>query len=232
MSEEQPNSRPDEPLFLVPPVVPVFAAVFVVAHAALQWAPPAYAAWAYQTLALVPARFLASDVWVVGLGFATLLTHALLHADWMHVSVNAALVLAAAGPVYRNCGLVGLIVLFSLCTIAGGAAHLAVYWGSNVTVIGASGGAAGLMAAALRYRTRRLSRGELVSPIARSPVLPFTTFWIGLNAAFFIWDSVGGGFASGLATIAHIFGYLAGLFLAPLLVRGARPQPWPAVDRR
>jgi membrane associated rhomboid family serine protease len=226
MSDDPPISRPEEPIFLVPAIVPIFAGTFVAVHAALSWAPPGYSAWAYQTLSLVPVRFLAADPWLVALAFGNLLTHSLLHADWMHVLVNGALILAAAGPVYRNCGLAGLIVMFSLSTIAGGLGHVAVYWGESVSVIGASGGAAGLMAAALRYRTRRLSRGEIVSPISRSPVLPFTIFWISLNAAFFIWDSIGGGFASGLATIAHIFGYLAGLFLAPILVRGARPQPW------
>ena len=228
MSGEPPLGRLDEPLFLVPSAVPIFAGVFVAIHAALQWAPVGYSQWAYQTLSLVPAKFLVDDTSVVALSFANLLTHALLHADWMHVLVNSALILAAAGPVQRNCGLFGLVVLFATCAIAGGIGHVAFYWGQTVTVIGASGGAAGLMAAALRYRTRRLSQGEIVAPISRSPVLPFTIFWIGLNAAFYIWDSIGGGFASGLASIAHIFGYLAGLFLAPLFVRGVRPKSWPS----
>lgn len=227
MSGDSTPDRPEEPLFLVPPAVPLFAVTFIVIHAALQWSPSGYAAWAYQTLSLVPVRFLAADGSMVALAVANLFTHALLHANWMHVLVNAALILAAAGPVQRNCGISGLLILFAICAIAGGIGHVAIYWGQSVTVIGASGGAAGLMAAALRYRTRRLSHGEIVAPISRSPVLPFTIFWIGLNAAFFVWDSLGGGFASGLATIAHIFGYLAGLLLAPVVVRGVRPRSWP-----
>ena len=84
-----------------------------------------------------------------------------------------------------------------------------------------------LIGAALRYRARRLSQGEIVAPITRPPVITFTWLWIGLNAAFFLWDQLGGGFVTGLASIAHIGGYVAGLFLAGILVKGARPQSWP-----
>ncbi len=221
------RGSPAEPLFLVPWPVPAFAGVFLAIHAVLAIAPIGWRAWAFATLPLVPQRFLAESGELVGLAFANLLTYAFLHYDWFHVLLNVALLLAAAGPVMRNCGVLRLWLMFALCAIAGGVLHVVVYWNEAATVVGASAGAGGVIAAALRYRTRKLSQGEIVAPIDRGPVAGVTVFWIGLNLAFFLWDRLGGGSLSGIATMAHIGGFVAGLFLAPVLVRGARAQAWP-----
>ncbi len=220
------RAQEGEPLLLVPWPVPAFALAFVAIHLALEFAPPAYVDWSYYTFALTPTRFTSGDGDLVALGFAELLTHGFLHFGWWHLLINVTLIMAAAGPVYRNCGLVGMWLLFALSVVAGGAAHVLIYWGEPLPVLGASGGAAGLIGAALRYRTRRLAQGEIVAPIMRPPVSTFSLFWLGINAALFLWDSFGSGAVSGYATIAHIGGYLAGLFLAPVLVRGARPRQW------
>lgn len=226
MSQDFPP-RSSEPLFLVPWQVPAFAGLFIAIHALIVFAPPYWQDWAYTSFALVPGLFLTGDPARTWLSVADLLTYGFLHLDWIHVLVNCALLLAAAGPVQRNCGTVGMFVLFCLCTIAGGVAHVAVHWGESNPVIGASAGAAGLIAAALRYRARRLSQGEIVAPISRPPVITMTYVWIGINAAFFLWDKLGGGIVTGFASIAHIGGYVAGLFLASVFVKGARPKPWP-----
>lgn len=221
------RGAPQEPLFLVPWPVPAFAGVFLGIHAVLFVAPLGWKAWAFAYLPLVPQRFLAESNELLGLAFGNLLTYGFLHYDWFHVLLNVALLLAAAGPVMRNCGVVRLWLMFALCTIAGGVLHVLVYWNEPANVIGASAGAGGVIAAALRYRTRKLSQGEIVAPIDRGPVLAVTIFWVLLNFAFFLWDRLGGGSLSGLATMAHIGGFLAGLFLAPVMVRGARAQTWP-----
>lgn len=227
MTHEFPPPRTAEPLFLVPWQVPAFAGLFIALHAITVFAPIGWKAWAYSSLSLVPAMFLTGDPGRTALAFADLLTYGFLHFDWIHVIVNCALLMAAAGPVQRNCGTLGMVLLFALSTIGGGIAHVMVHWGEANPVIGASAGAAGLIGAALRYRARRLSLGEIVAPVTRPPVITFTYLWIGLNAAFFLWDKLGGGVVTGLAAVAHIGGYLAGLFLAGLLVKGARPRAWP-----
>lgn len=219
--------RRGESLFLVPWPVPAFAGVFLAIHAVLAVVPYAWKGWAFSTFQLVPIRFLSDQPDVVALSAANLLTYSLLHSDWIHVLFNVALLLAAAGPVMRNCGAVRLWLMFALCVVAGGICHVLAYWGESAAVIGASAGAAGIIAAALRYRTRQLSKGEIVAPITRGPVAAFSLFWLGLNGAFFIWEHLGGTPIGGMATAAHIGGYVAGLFLAPLMVRGARAQTWP-----
>jgi membrane associated rhomboid family serine protease len=225
VSRYDPPERLGEPLFLVPWPVPAFAFSFVVIHAVLQFGPFELKEFAYLNFPLVPVRFLDTEHLLSAL--PTLVTYAFLHYDWFHVLVNVVLLLAAAGPVMRNCGVLRMWLLFLACSAGGALLHLAIFWGQPESVIGASGGAAGIIAAALRYRTRRLSQGEIVAPITRPPGWIFTLFWIGINLMFFIWDQIGGGAVSGYATMAHIGGYLAGLFLAPVFVRGARPAPWP-----
>ena len=227
MSHDFPPPRPSEPLFLVPWQVPAFAGLFITLHAVVTFAPIGWKAWAYTSLSLVPSMFLTGDDARTALSVANLLTYGFLHFDWIHVIVNCALLMAAAGPVQRNCGTSGMIILFALSTIGGGLAHLAVHWGEANPVIGASAGAGGLIGAALRYRARRLSQGEIVAPMGRPPVITFTWLWVGLNAAFFAWDKLGGGVVTGIAAIAHIGGYLTGLVLAGVLVKGARPRAWP-----
>ncbi len=219
--------RSGEPLFLVPWPVPAFAFFFVAIHAAVVLAPLAWKGWAFATFALVPLRFLSDQPDMVALATANLLTYGLLHYDWLHVMFNVAMLLAAAGPVMRNCGVLRLWLMFALCVIAGGIVHVLAYWGQPASVIGASAGAAGIIAAALRYRTRKLSMGEIVAPVTRGPVAAFTLFWLGLNGALFLWERLGGATIGGMATAAHIGGFVAGLFLAPVFVRGARAQTWP-----
>lgn len=223
---------PSEPLFLVPWTVPAFAGTFLVIHAVLQISPSSWVNWAYSNLALLPYRFFGGDAVEIAHGVGTLFTYGFLHFDWLHVLVNVVLLMAAAGPVMRNCGVPRTWIMFLLCSAGGGVLHILVYtlisWGEPIAqVVGASGGAAGVIAAALRYRARRLSQGEIVAPAWKPPVLTFTIFWIGINGLLFLWDVIGGGAVSGFATIVHIGGYLAGLFLAPVLVKGARPRTWP-----
>ncbi len=215
--------RGGEPFFLVPTPVLVFAGLFVAIHGALALLPATWRFAVENSGALWP-RLFASEHWQdVAIGSAQLVAHGFLHAGWEHVLINVALLLAAAGQVNRASGPWGLWILFLICVAAGGLAHLAFYWGSDARVIGASGGAGGLLAAALRYRVRDVYEGERAAPISRQPVLGFTIFWIGLNAALYALDRLAI-VPTDFAAIAHIGGYLAGLALAPYFARPQRPR--------
>lgn len=223
-SYDPPPPRSGEPLLLVPAAVPVFGLVFIAIHALLEFAPPVTHETLLLAFAMIPARFASNDVLELAHGAASLVTHGFVHVSWAHVLINTALLFAAAGPVFRNCGAVRLWGLFLICVAAGGIAHLAFYWGAAQPVIGGSAGSAGLIGAALRYRMRRPGDGEIIAPLDRGPVLAFTVFWVGINVALYLWDVSGLGEGSGYATIAHIAGYAAGLFLAPVMMRGIGPR--------
>ncbi len=87
-------------------------------------------------------------------GLLTLISTALLHADWMHVIVNVLVLLVFGAPVARAFGATvtgwGLwMILFLGSVIAGSALYLALATVNSPFVVGASGGVFGLLAAAL-----------------------------------------------------------------------------------
>jgi membrane associated rhomboid family serine protease len=109
--------------------------------------------------ALMPMRFWApagsADVYPDYLsGLLTLLSSGLLHGDWMHVVVNAAMLVWFGVPVARALGPGAAawgywMLVFAGSVIAGCAVYLALADSSGPYLIGASGGTSGLIAAAL-----------------------------------------------------------------------------------
>jgi membrane associated rhomboid family serine protease len=242
---DEEREHPGEPFFLADKTVIVFASVFVVIHGLLWAAPEAWRAYAIYFGQLWPGGFFQPHWQDVALSFANLFTHAFLHRDWMHVGFNAVFILAAAGPVHKAAGTRGLLLFFLVCVLAGALAHLALvgahnaicpWWNASFApqsvciqtdsrLVGASAGASGLIAAAIRYRFADSYAGETVAPVFRKQVAMVSAVFIGMNLALFAWDASSIGAASGIAAIPHIAGYLAGLFLAPSFVRRGRGRP-------
>lgn len=135
------------------------AALLLLLHLAFTLAPPAQQNELTWTFALAPQRFWApagsGDVYPDYVsGLLTLLSSGLLHADWMHVIVNAAMLVWFGVPVARALG-PGVaawgywMLLFAGAVIAGSAFYLALTDDSGPYLIGASGGTSGVIAAAL-----------------------------------------------------------------------------------
>jgi len=119
-------------------------------------------------------------------------------------------------------------LMFFAVTAAGGAlAHLVVYSGENVPMVGASAAISGFMAAAIRFAFQRGGPLRLIGnnqdDAYRVPALPllavlrdmrvlvFLGVWFGLNLLFGI-GSIGlDGAEQAIAWQAHIGGFLAGL---------------------
>ncbi|HEY0053072.1 MAG TPA: rhomboid family intramembrane serine protease, partial [Caulobacteraceae bacterium] len=125
---------------------------------------------------LVPA-----DLWagrIVGL-----FTSLGLHGDWRHVGLNALGVLVFGTPVARRLGesargALSLLAFFVLCGLLAGLAFAAMNPATQAPVIGASGGAFGLIGAATRLMGRP---GSAPAPLFSRPVLLMSAAWIGTN---------------------------------------------------
>ncbi len=135
------------------------AALLLALHLAYTLATPAQQIEATWNFALAPQRFWApagsGDVYPDYVsGLMTLLSSGLLHADWMHVIVNAAMLVWFGVPVARALG-PGVaawgywMLLFAGAVIAGSAFYLALTDNTGAYLIGASGGTSGVIAAAL-----------------------------------------------------------------------------------
>jgi membrane associated rhomboid family serine protease len=178
-----------------------------------------------ENYAFIPARFSAAVAQgLAPSGFINLavsfVSYIFLHGDFTHVGINSLWLLVFGPIVARRLGSLGFLLFFLFCGIAAALVHLAVYWGSTMAVVGASGGVSGLMAAGMRIVYGRMfgdARG--LAPVFSKPILAFSAVWVVANI-------VGGVLRLGvtddltlIAWVAHLGGYFAGLTMIAVFER-------------
>ncbi|MFD2142184.1 rhomboid family intramembrane serine protease [Ancylobacter oerskovii] len=226
-----------QPIFNVPAVIVVLVALLVAIQLVRQLVGEELDVEILALFAFIPARFDATvfadgvlpggsgaDVW-------TFVTYAFLHADFMHVGINALWLLAFGSPVARRFGAGRFLVFFLFTAAAGAGLHLLTHAGEPIPMIGASAAVSGCMAAALRfmfatdgYAAWRADTAQHAAHMPAPPlgrvlrdrrVISFVAVWFAINIAFGL--GAPSGIASGsVAWEAHIGGFLAGLFAFPL----------------
>jgi membrane associated rhomboid family serine protease len=198
-----------EPMFNAPWTAVALVALIVVGYA-IQSRLPDFALIPY---VFSPAALAAGAWW-------TPLTAVFLHGNWTHALTNAALVLAFGTPVARLFGtrLRGVVWFFAFYMVCGVLASLgfaALHWGSQDGMIGASGAASGLVAAAARLVAGRGRLGGIFAPF----VLTMGAAWLVVNllvagvmvaGASNLIPGTGG---AGVAWEAHLAGFVAGVLL-------------------
>jgi membrane associated rhomboid family serine protease len=208
---ESAGGAPREPAFNVPWPVAWLIAVLVGLHAlraALGGDPEI---WAFTSADAEAGRW------------TSLLTYQFVHGGWTHVLMNSGFVLAFGPPTARHLGTslragAAFLAFFLACGVAAAAAYAGlsallgpVFLGGDGpwALIGASGAASGLMAAAARLIE---GRGRL-GPLTGRTVWSMTLAWIAINLVLGVSGLTPGAAGVPVAWQAHIFGYLAGLAL-------------------
>src|SRR5688572_1702702 len=175
-----------------------------------------------QRWAFVPSRFLADPVG----DFATLFTAMFLHAGWAHLLGNMLYLWIFGDNVEDRLGHGLFFVFYILCGLAATFAQLAISLGSSVANVGASGAIAGVLGAYLVMfpgRQVRVLMGRAVVPMSALIVIGL---WIVIQIFSQITVfSAGSQDQGGVAYMAHIGGFVAGVVLAFLLGRGRRALP-------
>ena len=175
-----------------------------------------------QRWAFVPSRFLADPVG----DFATLFTAMFLHAGWAHLLGNMLYLWIFGDNVEDRLGHALFFVFYILCGLAATFAQLAISLGSSVANVGASGAIAGVLGAYLiMFPGKRISvlMGRAVVPMSALVVIGF---WILIQIFSQISVfSAGSQSEGGVAYMAHIGGFVAGLVLAYLLGGSRRALP-------
>jgi rhomboid family protein len=168
-----------------------------------------------QRWALVPNRFLANPAG----DFPTLFTSMFMHAGWLHLGGNMLYLWIFGDNVEDAFGHVKFIIFYLLCGLAATLAQMMFSLGSNVPNLGASGAIAGVLGAYIvlfpRHQVRVL-QGQQVIPV---PALMVIGLWIVLQFFSGI-GSIASSAQGGVAYMAHIGGFLAGLVLT-FLFRGS-----------
>ncbi|HEY8231598.1 MAG TPA: rhomboid family intramembrane serine protease [Vicinamibacteria bacterium] len=157
--------------------------------------------------------------------WSTLFTSMFLHGGWAHLGGNMLYLWIFGDNLEKAMGRARFLVFYLVCGVAAGVAHIAFNSGSSVPTVGASGAISGILGGYLmlfpKNRVRVLTRGG----VAAVPAAYMLGFWILiqlLNGA--------GSFAntpetSGVAYLAHIGGFVAGLVLVKLFAVGRVERP-------
>jgi membrane associated rhomboid family serine protease len=227
MAFVQDNRPARAPLLNAPPVVLWLIGLLVAAHVLRVVLPDGLPDDILENYAFIPARFSAAVAQGLPRGefinlAVSLISYMFLHGDFTHVGINSLWLLVFGPIVARRLGPIRFILFFLFCGIAAALVHLAVYWGSTMAVVGASGGVSGLMAAGMRIVYGRLfgdAKG-LASSFSK-PILAFSAVWVIANI-------VGGVLRLGvtddltlIAWVAHLGGYFAGLTMIAAFDRHA-----------
>jgi membrane associated rhomboid family serine protease len=204
-----------EPLFRAPWPVAALLAVLLAAFAMQSW---------IGTEAVAGRLGFSPESLAQG-RLAPLVVSLFLHGGWAHVLVNSAFILAFGSPVARRCGLdaIGVLAFYGFylaCGVLANLGYAAVHPGGVAVVVGASGAASGLMAAASRLITREPG----LAPFRSQAVIGMAVGWLVVNLILALIGAVGmagltpGSGGAPVAWEAHVAGYVAGLVLfGPML---------------
>lgn len=207
-----PGPRPREPMFNLPPGT-LWLALAMIAVFVLQSLLEGQAwSWLLNTFAFVSTAFWPPAApFPTAQGVMTLVSHAFLHADLVHLGLNLGFLLAFGSFVERHLGLFRYLLVFALTAAAGALTEYAFRGAEPLALIGASGAVYGMTGAAIRFM---FASGGAAR---RRAALGFVGVFLGLNLVLGLTGL--GDLLAGAAVgwKAHAGGFLAGALLSVLL---------------
>ena len=153
--------------------------------------------------------------------WSTLVTSMFLHGGWMHLGGNMLYLWIFGDNLEKVMGHVRFLIFYLVCGVAAGLAHIAFNSRSNVPTVGASGAISGILGGYMmmfpRNRVRVLTRGGVMAV----PAFVMLGLWILIQlvsgfGAVATTEETGGG----VAFMAHVGGFVAGLILVKLFAAG------------
>jgi membrane associated rhomboid family serine protease len=167
--------------------------------------------------AFVPSRFLANPA----ADFLTLFTSMFMHAGWLHLGGNMLYLWIFGDNVEDRFGQATFIVFYLICGLAATFAQLAFSLGSHVPNLGASGAIAGVLGAYILLFPQGRVRVLQGQQVIQVPALIVIGLWIVLQLFSGIGSVASSAQTGGVAYMAHIGGFLAGVVLT-FVLRGSR----------
>ncbi len=201
------------PMITVPGAIKIILGVMILVQVALTVLPSAQANWIVNTFGLAlfwRGEFLTERLY-------TLLSYAFLHGGWLHLLFNGLWIATLGSQVYRFLELDRFLILFAVCSVAGGLAQALGHWGELTLTVGASSAVFGLIGAAGHIWVAAPHMDGLTR---LKKLFGFAMIMMVLNLGYAYLGAPGDGGGT-ISWEAHAGGFFAGLLLFPLLL----PRP-------
>lgn len=153
--------------------------------------------------------------------YLTLLFSMFMHASWAHIGGNMLYLWIFGDNIEDRIGSMKFLGFYLVCGLAASVAHIMFGADSKIPSLGASGAIAGVLGAYLVLFPRRAVRVLVARQIVNMPAFIVLGLWILLQV--FSQISIVGGEAGGVAYMAHIGGFVAGVAL--IFLFGKRGPP-------
>ena len=151
--------------------------------------------------------------------YLTILSSMFMHGSWMHIIGNMLYLWIFGDQIEDFLGHIKFALFYLICGVAASAAHILAAPDSVIPSLGASGAIAGVLGAYLVMYPRNSVRVLLMRQIVILPALVVLGFWIVLQ---FLGQANAAIEPTGVAYMAHIGGFISGVFL--ILLFGRRRQ--------
>ena len=155
--------------------------------------------------------------------WTTTITSMFLHGGWMHLGGNMLYLWIFGDNLEKVMGHVRFLCFYLVCGIAAAVAHILFNPTSMIPTVGASGAISGVLGGYLilfpRNRVRVLTRGG----VAHVPAVVVLGIWILLQFINGIGSVAATPETAGVAYLAHIGGFVAGLVLVKIFAAGSGP---------
>lgn len=220
-----------EPIINAPLIVVAAITLFVIVHVLLLFTNPDVDARWILSLAFIPARYdtvegltLPGAPWSA---YTSVITHMFVHADWLHLGINSAWMLAFGAIIARRMSIVRFVAFWIVCGLGGAALFYVVNATAYAPMVGASGAVSGLMGGVFRFLfhagqyggfagARAAPRNVPLMPLSEAlrnqRVLLAVGIWTGINLLFA--TDVASVIAEGqVAWEAHLGGFLVGFLV-------------------
>ena len=148
--------------------------------------------------------------------WTTLLTSMFLHGGWGHLGGNMLFLWIFGDNIEHRIGHLRFLFFYLVCGLAAGVAHILFNSGSSIPTVGASGAISGVLGGYLLLFPRNRVYVLTWGGVAAVPAMLMLGLWIlmqFINGFGAVADTPETG---GVAYLAHIGGFVAGMVLAPL----------------
>lgn len=170
--------------------------------------------------AFVPGRFLADPAG----NLITVFSAMFMHGGWAHILGNMLYLWIFGDNVEDRLGALKYILFYLLSGIVATFAQLAIDPGSMIPNLGASGAIAGVLGAYLVMFPRGRVRVLLFRFITTTSALIVIGLWFALQLFSSVGSVANAAEGGGVAYMAHVGGFIAGVVLAFLLGGGRAPR--------